>query len=93
VGVRCKRVRYKSETVATYIPPMTNTWNSRLCELGAARILIISQQIVGMNSSPELWYDHINPFVFQPLDVALGLEYLHNMSPKIIHGDLRGVCH
>jgi hypothetical protein len=25
------------------------------------------------------------------LDIALGLEYLHNVKPTVIHGDLKGV--
>lgn len=28
----------------------------------------------------------------QLANVAEGLQYLHNLSPPVIHGDLRGVC-
>jgi serine/threonine protein kinase len=29
----------------------------------------------------------------QALDVTQGLEYLHSLTPNIIHGDLKGVRH
>ena len=30
-------------------------------------------------------------FIAEALDVALGLEHLHNREPSIVHGDLKGV--
>jgi hypothetical protein len=27
------------------------------------------------------------------LDIAEGLNYLHTLTPKIIHGDIKGVSH
>jgi hypothetical protein len=46
VGVRCKRVRYKPETVATYIPPITNTRNTECLSSEvplASEIYIVAQ--------------------------------------------------